>query len=60
MKVKELLAQLAQLDQELEVALVHDISEYWGELFHLASEVEVTNVVVDGPKRNGTVCVLIK
>jgi hypothetical protein len=60
MKVKDLLAQLAQVDQELEVALVYDISEYWGELFHIAEEVQVTNVQVDGPKNLGQVCLLIK
>lgn len=60
MKVKELLSQLAKVDQELDVALVYDISEYWGELFHIAGEVQVTSVQVDGPKREGTVCLLIK
>lgn len=60
MKVKELMAQLEQVDQELDVALVHDISEYWGELFHIADEVQVTSVQIDGPKKTGTICLLIK
>jgi len=60
MKVKDLLLQLSQIDQELDVALVYDISEYWGEVFHVASTVEITNVSIAGPKEAGTVCLLIK
>ena len=60
MKVKDLLLQLSQVDQELDVALIYDISEYWGEMFHLASEVTITDVSIDGPKKVGTKCLLIK
>lgn len=60
MKVKELMAQLVRADQELEVVLVYDISEYWGEMYHLASEVVKCEVELDGPKKDNTLCLLIK
>lgn len=60
MKVKELMAQLSQVDQDLDVALVYDVSEYWGELYHIAQGARVTSVGINGPKRNGTICLLIE
>lgn len=60
MKVKDLLAKLAQVDQELEVAVKYDNHEYWGSLYTVADSAEVRVVDVDGPKRPGRVAFLIE
>lgn len=51
MKVKDLLAKLAQADQELVVAFRSENHEYWGYLYSVAERAEVQMVDVDGPEK---------
>jgi hypothetical protein len=60
MKVKDLRALLAQVDQELDIAVVTDNSEYWGTLYGVAKEAYVASVQVNGPKKAGEQCFLIQ
>lgn len=54
MKVKDLLAKLAMVDQELDIAVVTDVHEYWGTIYGVADTAEVQDgVQVNGPKRPG-------
>lgn len=59
MKVKHLLAILAQVDQELDVAVVDEDHEYWGRLFTIAEHVVVEDANINGPKRPGQLCLTI-
>lgn len=60
MKVKDLLALLAQADQELDVAVLTSTSEYWGSIYGVATKACVDeDCQVDGPKRAGKPAFLI-
>ena len=59
MKVKDLLAKLATVDQELEIATLTDDHEYWGKIYGLAERAEVAMASVDGPKKPDVLCFVI-
>ena len=60
MKVKDLLAKLAMVDQELEIATLIDDHEYWGKVYGYAERAEVGMVSADGPKKADTLCFVIE
>lgn len=60
MKVKDLLALLAQADQELEVAVQRDEDhEYWGKIYGRAEFAGPAREPIDGPMSNDQPCFLI-
>ena len=59
MKVKELIEQLAVLDQEAEVAVLSATDEYWGNIYSRARYVSTGQYQIDGPKKGESNAVLI-
>jgi len=60
MKVKDLLAKLVEVDQELDVAFRYENHEYWGHLYTIAEQAGVRNELVDGPKKYGRMVFVIE
>ena len=51
MKVKELLAILSQVDQELDIAVLENDDEYWGLVYKPISSAKERDEQIDGPKK---------
>jgi hypothetical protein len=60
MKVKDLMVNLSQVDQELEVAVLQENREYWGRIYRRVEVSEQRIENVDGPKKPDRVVFVIE